>query len=293
MELKLKENNHLSKEEIKETVSTLESIKHVDEDGKEYWKARELGKALGYSRFPKFKNVVENSKEQMVNNGINPEDHCTQVGTPIISGKGGVQIADDYQLDRRACYGVAMEADSRKKEVAVAKEYFLQQTRKGEIADKVFEKMEMKRAIDARNSNRISNSLNNAKYLQCDVKAEELGIVNDAGDKGMFDMSTKELKEKHNIPENRPTADFLGPDVCAYKETANALTRATIDARNARGVDQVAEANFDCNKAVKDLVVQMTGKTPEEQIGGEDVKKLERYYNSLTKKQQKAIEQYC
>ena len=34
--------------------STFESIKHIDEDGNEYWEARELQKALEYKEWRKF-----------------------------------------------------------------------------------------------------------------------------------------------------------------------------------------------------------------------------------------------
>ena len=47
-------------ENINETI--FESIKHVDEDGNEYWYARELQKVLEYKRWDKFYNVIENAQ---------------------------------------------------------------------------------------------------------------------------------------------------------------------------------------------------------------------------------------
>ena len=38
--------------------SIFESIKHVDEEGREYWLARELQKILEYKRWDKFNNVI-------------------------------------------------------------------------------------------------------------------------------------------------------------------------------------------------------------------------------------------
>ena len=38
---------------------TFESIKHIDEDGVEYWLARELMSALEYKRWDKFNNVIK------------------------------------------------------------------------------------------------------------------------------------------------------------------------------------------------------------------------------------------
>ena len=39
-----------------------ESIKHVDENGCEYWLARELMLALKYKKWQKFINVINNAK---------------------------------------------------------------------------------------------------------------------------------------------------------------------------------------------------------------------------------------
>lgn len=46
--------------EIKEyTENLFEDIKHMDEEGNEYWLARELGKVLQYSEYRKFLPVIE------------------------------------------------------------------------------------------------------------------------------------------------------------------------------------------------------------------------------------------
>lgn len=41
---------------------TFENIKHIDENEKEYWLARELMLALEYKRWDKFNNVINNAK---------------------------------------------------------------------------------------------------------------------------------------------------------------------------------------------------------------------------------------
>ena len=40
------------------TNSIFESIKHIDEEGNEYWSARELQKALDYKEWRKFEGVI-------------------------------------------------------------------------------------------------------------------------------------------------------------------------------------------------------------------------------------------
>jgi len=48
--------------EIKNSALTFEDIKHIDENGFEYWNARELMKVLEYKRWDKFINVIDNAK---------------------------------------------------------------------------------------------------------------------------------------------------------------------------------------------------------------------------------------
>lgn len=42
-----------------------EDIKHIDENGIEYWYARELQSVLDYSEWRKFEGVIQKSKRSM------------------------------------------------------------------------------------------------------------------------------------------------------------------------------------------------------------------------------------
>ena len=42
---------------------TFEDIKHIDENGVEYWYARELQSVLNYKEWRKFENVINKAKE--------------------------------------------------------------------------------------------------------------------------------------------------------------------------------------------------------------------------------------
>ncbi len=51
------------------SISVFEAIKHVDENGEDYWLARELAKILGYQRWENFAEVIEEAKEVCRLNG--------------------------------------------------------------------------------------------------------------------------------------------------------------------------------------------------------------------------------
>jgi len=102
-----------------------ESIKRSDENGVEYWTARELMGVLGYSKWQRFEEVIIRAKQSCVNSRQFPQDHFTGAGKLTHVGHGIVRNLDDYKLDRYACYLIAQNGDSRKKEIALAQTYFV------------------------------------------------------------------------------------------------------------------------------------------------------------------------
>ena len=47
----------------KESASLFESIKHIDENGVEFWFGRELAPYLGYAQWRNFESVIEKAKD--------------------------------------------------------------------------------------------------------------------------------------------------------------------------------------------------------------------------------------
>lgn len=47
-----------------------ESIKHIDENGCEYWLARELQKVLEYTQWRRFENVIDRAKIACMNSNV-------------------------------------------------------------------------------------------------------------------------------------------------------------------------------------------------------------------------------
>ena len=91
--------------EIKEyTEKLFEDIKHIDENGNEYWLARELQQVLEYKKWQKFVNVIENAKLACEQSKFMTEEHFTQVGKTIIMPRNASKIIKDYKLSRYACY---------------------------------------------------------------------------------------------------------------------------------------------------------------------------------------------
>ena len=105
----------MSKKLTKKTIETFESIKHLDENGKEYWMSRDLALALDYSDYRNFRNVGKKAFEACKNSEINPSDHFVETTDMIIAGKGAERQVNNVKMSRYACYLAVQNADSIKK----------------------------------------------------------------------------------------------------------------------------------------------------------------------------------
>ena len=123
---------------ISEDNNFFENIKHVDENGVEYWYARELMPILQYSNWQNFEKIIDKAKKSCQNSDISVFEHFTDVSKTIKMPKGAEKTILDYKLTRYACYLIAQNGDSRKKVIALAQTYFAVQTRKQEISEKEY-----------------------------------------------------------------------------------------------------------------------------------------------------------
>lgn len=110
--------------------SPFDSIRHVDEQGNEFWYARELMPMLGYIRWERVPEVVEKAKTACLNGGSPVSQHFSEEAR-----KTGGRDGQDYKLSRHGCYLVAMNGDPRKLEIASAQSYFAVKTHQAESVD--------------------------------------------------------------------------------------------------------------------------------------------------------------
>lgn len=132
-----------------------DSIKHIDENGNEYWLARELMPLLEYRKWERFSNAINNAKIACENSGYNVNEHFPGVGKIISLGKGGKRRVDDYKLSRYACYLIVMNGDPRKEVVALAQTYFAIQTRKQKLLEELPTPNKSLKEIEKDNKNSI------------------------------------------------------------------------------------------------------------------------------------------
>jgi len=112
-----------------------EEIKRIDENGNEYWEAREFKDILEYARWRRFNEVINRTMISCDKSGMVISDHFAKAGKMVDIWSGAKRNQIDYKLSRYACYLIVQNSNPRKKTVALGQTYFAIQTRKMEITE--------------------------------------------------------------------------------------------------------------------------------------------------------------
>lgn len=75
-------------------ISIFESIKHYDNNGHEYWFARELQIVLGYTKWQNFEKVIDKARLACQNSKIVEKDRFTDVSKTVSSGVADIPVKD-------------------------------------------------------------------------------------------------------------------------------------------------------------------------------------------------------
>jgi len=114
---------------------TFESIRKTDEQGNEFWFARQLSHVLEYSEYRHFQPVIERAKNACKNSGQVTENHFEDILDMVAIGSKAKREIGDTKLSRYACYLIVQNGDPTKPVIALGQTYFAIQTRRQEIAD--------------------------------------------------------------------------------------------------------------------------------------------------------------
>lgn len=108
--------------------SDFEQIKKQNESGSEYWTSRDLCVVLGYSTYQKFTRTISKVIAIANHKGLNTAEHFNHTVEMVKLGSGSFRKVENIHLSRMACLIIAENADGKKPQVQVAREYFRQET---------------------------------------------------------------------------------------------------------------------------------------------------------------------
>ena len=257
--------------------SVFESVKKVNDNGVEYWLARDFQTILQYSSWDKFLNVVEKAKEACRNSGHNPADHFSHMVKMVSIGSGAQRETEDIKLSRYACYLIIQNADPAKEIVALGQTYFAVQTRRQELSDEFgkFESDEEKRLFLRQQMKEHNRYLASAAKEAGVVKSLDYAIFQDHGYKGLYGgLGQVDIHRRKGLKKGQKILDHMGSTELAANLFHATQTEDKLRRENIKGKDKANQTHFEVGKKVRQTIKELGGTMPESLPSAENIKKI-------------------
>jgi DNA-damage-inducible protein D len=259
--------------QLKSPSKHFEEIKKIDENGVEYWEARELMPFLGYKKWENFENIaIKKAIISCKKSNQTVKYHFADIGKMIIIARGTKRQTErkvkDYKLSRYACYLIAQNGDSKKKEIANAQTYFAVQTRKQEIFEGL---SDVEQRLFLRGKIKVHNKELNSTAQKVGVK--NFGRFHDAGYLGLYGMHKKSLQKKKGIGKDdildRAGATELAANLFRITQTDDKIRNEKI-----KGEGHATFAHLIVGQKVRKTIKEIGGTMPEELPIEGNIKKI-------------------
>lgn len=257
-----------------------EQIKRLDENGNEYWSARDLGKVLEYLEYRNFQPVIERAKEACLNSGHRLADHFVDMHEMIEIGKGGKRSVESIKLSRYACYLIVQNADPGKEVVALGQTYFAVQTRLQEIRQmEEYQRLssEDEKRLFLRNELRRHNSqLADAAKDAGVIDPVDYAVFQNFGYQGLYGgLDARAIHTRKNLKKSQHILDHMGSTELAANLFRATQTEEKLRRENIKGKSKANQTHFEVGKKVRQTIKELGGTMPEDLPTEESIEKLE------------------
>ena len=257
-----------------------EQIKRLDENGNEYWSARDLVKVLEYLEYRNFQPAIERAKEACLNSGQQVADHFVDTHEMVSIGSGAEREMPSVKLSRYACYLIVQNADPGKEVVALGQTYFAVQTRLQEI-----------RQMDE--YNRLNSEDEKRLFLRNELRRHNSQLADAAKDAGVIDpvdyavfqnfgyqglyggLDAKSIHLRKSLKKNQHILDHMGSTELAANLFRATQTEEKLRRENIRGKSKANQTHYEVGKKVRQTIKELGGTMPEDLPTEESIKKLE------------------
>jgi DNA-damage-inducible protein D len=250
-------------------ISPFDAIKH-DDDGTEYWSARELMEKLDYAKWQNFAVAINRAKEACETSGYAVSDHFTETSKMIGVGKGAHREVQDFHLSRYACYLIVQNGDPEKPAIAAGQTYFAIRTREAELTEEALlqgmSEDQLRLYVRARLTD-YNKELAAAAYDAGVLTRQDFAVFQDHGYRGLYAGETAaDIHTRKGLKKSQHILDHMGSDELAANIFRSSVTGQKL--RNDATITTSAQANdthYGVGKAVREFIIEQ-GATPPEQL---------------------------
>jgi DNA-damage-inducible protein D len=248
--------------------ATFEGIRRTNEQGNDYWQARQLAKVLDYSEYRHFLPVLDRAREACLNSGQPVADHFEDVLEMVEIGSGARRELPDVRLSRYACYLIVQNADPSKPVIANGQTYFAIQTRRQELADdqQFAQLSEDEKRLAIRNELAAHNKYLAAAAKDAGVESSlDYAIFQDHGYRGLYGgLGAKDIHTRKGLKKSQKILDHMGST-----ELAANLFRATQAEEKLRrdqvqGKREANQTHYEVGRKVRQTIADLGGTMPEQ-----------------------------
>ena len=263
------------------TTSIFEQLKHINEEGHEFWSARQLGKVLGYVEYRNFMPVIEKARKACTNSGQLVDNHFVDIHEMVDIGSGAKRSVPSVMLSRYACYLIVQNSDPSKEIVALGQTYFAVQTRKQELIEQAEYqqlKTEDEKRLFLRNEMRTHNlKLAAAAKNAGVIESVDYAIFQNHGYMGLYDgLGAKDIHARKGLKKSQQILDHMGSTELAANLFRATQTEEKLKRDNIKEKKEANITHFKVGKKVRQTIKELGGTMPEDLPIVESIKKIEK-----------------
>ena len=271
-----------------------EIIKHVDENGIEFWTSRGLYKILEYIEYRNFLPVIEKAKIACKNSGQMIENHFVDINEMVNIGSGAERVVDSIKLSRYACYLIVQNADPSKTIVAQGQTYFAIQTRIAEVQQmKAYQELtdeEEKRLFLREELQKHNSQLASAAKDAGVIDSRDYAIFQNYGYQGLYGgMTAKDIHARKGLKQSQKILDHMGSTELAANLFRATQTEEKLRRENIKGKQKANMTHYEVGAKVRQTIKELGGTMPEDLPTVENIKVIEKKKQKMLDSKKKEI----
>ncbi len=268
--------------------SLFDEIRHIDDAGVEYWKSRELAKALNYTDYRNFLSVIKKAQEACRKSGQEIENHFVGVNEMVSIGYGAQREIDEVHLSRYACYLLVQNADPSKEVVALGQTYFAVQTRAQEQHEELFAQLseEEQRRLLLREEMTKHNTQLAAAAHDAGVKTQlEYAVFQNHGYRGLYGgLEAKDIHKRKRLKKSQQILDHMGSTELAANLFRATQTEEKLKRDKIKGKQNANRTHEEIGAKVRQTIKEIGGTMPEDLPVEDSIKQIEKKLKPTTKR---------